>query len=98
MVIGVVVVVVDRDVVESVIDVVDVVVLLVVVVVAVVVIDIIVVVVVANVVVTVVCIDVVAAAHGALHCLGQERISVGSEHVRITHSGASCIVDMQSKY
>ena len=29
--------------------------------------------------------------HGALHCLGQEAISDGVEHVKMTHSGASCI-------
>ena len=36
--------------------------------------------------------------HGALHCLGHEAISVGSAHVKIMHSGASRIVDAQSKY
>jgi hypothetical protein len=32
---------------------------------------------------------VVADAHGALHSLGQEVTSMGSEHVRRTHSAAS---------
>ena len=43
-------------------------------------------------------IEVLAEAHGAEHCLGHETTSVGSEHVRMTHSGASCIVEVQSKY
>ena len=35
---------------------------------------------------------------GALHCLGQDNISVGSEHVKMTHSTASWIAEAQSKY
>jgi hypothetical protein len=42
--------------------------------------------------------DVVAVtgAHGTLQLRGHEAISLGLEHVKIIHSGASCMVEEQS--
>ena len=40
---------------------------------------------------------VILLVHGTLHFLGQEAISDGVEHVKITHSEASCIEEEQLK-
>ena len=38
----------------------------------------------------------VTGAHGTLQLRGHEAISLGLEHVKIIHSGASCMVERQS--
>ena len=38
----------------------------------------------------------VTGAHGTLQLRGHEAISLGLEHVKIIHSGASCMVEEQS--